>query len=57
MMGLGNVMQSVGASPFRGKTVRISGWIRTDGKPESKASLWLKKGRDYFDNSQDRAVG
>lgn len=58
--GWGNIMQSVDAKPYRGKTVRLSGWIRTDGKLESKASLWMRvdreKGRGFFDNAQDRAL-
>jgi erythromycin esterase len=59
-MGWATFMQKVSAGPYRGKRVRLEGWIRTDGKPESRASLWLRADRaenlGFFDNAQERAV-
>ncbi len=59
-LGWAPVTQLIAAAPYRGKRVRLEGWIRTDGKPASHASLWLRvdrpEGMGFFDNAQDRAV-
>ena len=53
-------VQTVDATAYRGKKVRLSGRIRTDGKPASKAVLWLRvncrSGKDFLDNMKDRPV-
>lgn len=55
----GTAMQSLEAAPYRGKKVRLSGWLRaSDG---AKATYWLRVDRPgqapgFFDNAMDRAV-
>ena len=59
-IGWGTTMQSVDPTTYLGKKVRLTGWIKTDGKPESKASLWMRvdrpAGTGFFDNAQSRAT-
>jgi hypothetical protein len=54
------VDQTIDAASYRGKKVRFTGWIRTDGKPGFKARLWLrldrKNGPGFYDNMQQRPV-
>jgi hypothetical protein len=56
-----SVMQAVDATPYRGKTVRLTGWVRGDGATTTAASVWLRidcegNRRGFFDNAQDRPV-
>jgi len=59
-IGWATAVQKVSAAPYRGKKVRLEGFIRTDGKPESHASFWFRVDREqgvgFFDNAQARAV-
>jgi hypothetical protein len=59
-IGWGTTMQSVDPRTYLGKKVRLTGWIKTDGKPESKSSLWMRvdrpSGTGFFDNAQNRAI-
>ncbi len=58
----GNLMQSFHAAAYRGKTVRLTAWLRLEASaPEDRAQMWLgvdrvndKKG--FFDDTSDRAV-
>ncbi|WP_257306465.1 erythromycin esterase family protein [Geothrix campi] len=53
-------MQVVDATAYRGKKVRLSGWIRTDGKPDCRAMFWMRvdcsSGMGFFDNMMRRPV-
>lgn len=53
-----SLAQSIAADEFRGKRVRLSGWLKTDAV--NKAGLWMrvdgKKTQLGFDNMDDRAV-
>lgn len=56
----GNVMQSVDATPYRGKRIRFRGAVRVEGA-EASAGLWLRVDRPsqqmgFFDNMQDRPI-
>ncbi|HJV88982.1 MAG TPA: erythromycin esterase family protein [Holophagaceae bacterium] len=59
-LGWATAMQSVDPTPYLGKRVRLSGWIRTDGKPENEATIWMRvdrpTGTGFFDNALDRPV-
>ena len=52
--------QAVDAASYRGKKVRLKGWIRTDAAPDFKARFWLrvdgKNGRGFYDNMEQRPV-
>ncbi len=55
----GTVMQSPDVSFFRGKKVRLTGWLKAS--EGSKATYWLRvdrpgKARGFFDNAMNRAV-
>ena len=58
----GNLMQSFHAAAYRGKTVRLTAWLRLEASaPGDRAQMWLgvdrvndKKG--FFDDMSDRAV-
>jgi hypothetical protein len=58
----GNLMQSFNAAAYRGKTVRLTAWLRLEPTgPEDRGQMWLsvdraddKKG--FFDDMSDRAV-
>lgn len=58
----GNLMQSFKAAADRGKTVRLSAWLRLDQTaPEDHGQMWLsvdrpgdKKG--FFDDMSDRPI-
>ncbi|MYK47232.1 MAG: hypothetical protein F4029_13500 [Gammaproteobacteria bacterium] len=63
--GLGNVMQVADATPYRGKRVRFSGWVRTEmlplGLQAGRAQAWFRVDRPgghmgFFDNMQDRPI-
>ncbi len=58
--GWATAMQSVDPTPYLGKKLRVTGWIKTDGKPESESSFWVRvdrsSGRGFFDNAKNRAV-
>ena len=49
--GFGNVMQTVDGTPYRGKRVRFSGWVRTEvplplpGFPSGQAQPWFREDR------------
>ncbi len=54
-----NLMQYFDAAPYRGKLVRMRGWIRTQGS--GRAQMWLRvdlpdKKMGFFDNMGDRPV-
>ncbi len=59
---VGNLMQSFNAAAYRGKTVRVTAWLRLEASaPEDRAQMWLgvdriddKKG--FFDDMSDRPV-
>ena len=55
----GTVMQSPDVTPYRGKKVRLTGWLKASGG--SKATFWLRVDRSgkepgFFDNAMNRAV-
>lgn len=58
----GNLMQSVDATPYRGKTVRFRAAVRVIGEqPTDRAQLWLRIDRPnrqmgFFDNMDDRPI-
>ena len=65
--GFGNVMQTVDGTPYRGKRVRFSGWVRTEvplplpGFPSGQAQPWFREDRTggrlgFFDNMNDRPI-
>jgi hypothetical protein len=59
---VGNLMQSFKATAYRGKTVRLTAWLRLETMgPEDRAQMWLgvdraddKKG--FFDDMSNRPV-
>lgn len=59
VVGAATLMQSIPAGPYRGKRVRFSAAVRTE-RVARWAGLWMRidrpRGRDAFDNMQDRAV-
>lgn len=57
--GFGNLMQSIDATAYRGKRVRLRGSVRTLGA--GKAQMWLRvdrpeRRRGFFDNMGDRPI-
>jgi hypothetical protein len=58
----GNLMQSFKATAYRGKTVRLSAWLRVDATgPEDRGQMWLSidgpaDEKGFFDDMSDRAV-
>jgi hypothetical protein len=40
--GFGTLLQSVGAESYRGKRIRLSGWVRAEGIEPGWAGLWLR---------------
>jgi len=55
----GTVMQSLNATPYRGKKVRLTGWLKAS--EGSKATYWMRVDRPgnavgFFDNAMNRAV-
>lgn len=58
----GNLMQSFKATAYRGKTVRLSAWLRLDAiAAEDRGQMWLSVDRPgdkrgFFDDMSDRAV-
>lgn len=59
---VGNLMQSFSAVAYRGKTVRLRGWLRLEAAaPDDRAQMWLSVDRandrkGFFDNMNDRPV-
>ena len=58
--GFGTMMQTIKADSYRGKRVRMSGYVRSDGVTDW-AGLWMRvdgpKGEPMaFDNMQNRAI-
>lgn len=57
--GFGTIMQSISATNYAGKRVRLRGWVKSQGVSDW-AGLWMRvdKGREMvaFDNMQDRAI-
>jgi C-terminal processing protease CtpA/Prc len=56
----GNVMQSIDATPYRGKHVRLRGAVRVEGAAAT-AALWMRVDRPgkqmgFFDNMSDRPI-
>lgn len=53
-------MQAFDATAYRGKKVRLSGWIRTGGEGNAKGMLWLRvdcsRTQGFFDNMMRRPV-
>jgi C-terminal processing protease CtpA/Prc len=60
--GFGTVTGSVDAAPYRGKTVRLRGWVRADvAGSANRGQLWLRvdrpgRERGFFDNMGDRPI-
>ncbi len=60
--GFGNLMQSIDATPFRGKKVRFRAAVRYEaGNGFGRAQLWMRidrrgGGRGFFDNMGDRPI-
>jgi hypothetical protein len=58
----GNLMQSFKATAYRGKTVRLSAWLRLESTvPDDRGQMWLSVDRSeekkgFFDDMSDRAV-
>jgi hypothetical protein len=58
----GNLMQSFNAAAYRGKTVRLTAWLRLEASaPGDRAQMWLGVDRrndqkGFFDDMSDRAV-
>lgn len=56
----GNVMQTIDATAYRGKRVRLRGAVRVEGAGAS-AGLWMRvdrpaRGMGFFDNMRDRPI-
>ena len=56
----GNVMQTIDATAYRGKRVRLRGAVRVEGTG-ALAGLWMRvdrpaQGRGFFDNMQNRPI-
>ena len=56
----GGVGQAISAEKYAGKTVKLTGFIRTEGVDEGYAGLWFRvdRGKDILllDNMNDRGV-
>lgn len=58
----GNLMQSIDATPYRGKSVRFRAAVRTEvSGAGNQAQLWFRVDRadnqiGFFDNMQDRPI-
>jgi hypothetical protein len=60
-LGFGTLMQTATAEHFRGKRIRMSGWMRTENVSDGWAGLWLrvddKSGNSSaFDNMYERSI-
>ena len=59
---VGNLMQSFSATAYRGKTLRLTAWLRLQAvDPDDRAQMWLSVDRandqkGFFDNMSDRPV-
>lgn len=63
IQSFGTLTQAIAADAWRGKRVRLSGWLRTQGVDTGFAGLWLRidpasgsGGTVWFDNMSDRGV-
>lgn len=59
--GFTGIVQTIDGKLWRGKTVRLSAFVRTDGKTGTSAGLWFRVDRESggfgaFDNMQDRPI-
>ncbi len=64
---VGNLMQSINATPFRGKRVRFRAAVKLDSENDNaRAQLWFRVDREneqgeksigHFDNMQNRPIG
>ncbi len=60
--GFGNIIQSIDATPYRGKRIRFKAAVRAEvSKEDNDAKLWLRvdRGGDqrgFFDNMDDRPI-
>lgn len=59
--GFGNLKQAVEAAPYRGRRIRFSAMVRTEGlAEEAQAQLWMRVdgpgGDGFFDNMGDRPL-
>jgi hypothetical protein len=60
----GNIMQFIDATPFRGKTVLLRGFVRIESASTARAAMWMRvdthepwgTGGGFFDNMQDRPI-
>jgi hypothetical protein len=53
----GTLTQAVAADDWRGKRLRLSGWLRSAGVTSGSGGLWLRVDPDLgFDNMNDRGV-
>ena len=56
----GGVGQAISAEQYAGKTVRLTGFIRTEGVEDGHAGLWFRvdRGKDILllDNMNDRGI-
>ena len=57
----GNIMRSIDATPFRGKTLRLRARLRLEGKAGDRAQMWFRVDRPnktigFFDNMDNRPV-
>lgn len=57
-LGFAPIIQSFDAGPFRGKTVRLTGWMKVDGADGGRGHLWMRvdkrKGYGFFYNMDDK---
>jgi tetratricopeptide (TPR) repeat protein len=59
---VGNLMQSFSAAAYRGKTVRLTAWLRLDAlAPDDRAQMWLSVDRaddqkGFYDDMSDRPM-
>ena len=60
--GFGNLMQSVDATPYRGKQIRFKAAVRTESAGnQGRAQMWMRVDRQggamgFFDNMDDRPI-
>jgi len=62
-MGWMNFSESVDAASYQGKKIRLTAWIRTDGKRGNEGRLWVRADLELnpvkaglFDNMEDRPI-
>jgi hypothetical protein len=57
----GNIMQSIDATPYRGKTIRFRAAVRIASESDGRAQMWMRVDRKdmsmgFFDNMSDRPI-